>query len=418
MKREFKNYKKGRACKALPSVMYTISMRSDIFDDPKNLTKAALYLVFLLIPLVVFFHGTEALYRSFSNDYSGSIAEGVDFNAYLTGAHILKSNPENLYDIQTQRKAQKDYFGKETEGTLTFRNTPVVAFFYIPYTFLFRDLAYKVSFIFQLILVLIFVIFLIKHFGYRKYLIPFLPLFLPVAIQAVMGQVVIIPSIAVLLSMIMLGKKKHFLSGVLLSFLLLKIQYVVIIPYFLIIVKKKKEFIYGLVAGLLALLFIDCLIYKGFYLPDYIRFLFVTEDPLMGTDMSKLLNFTSIFWNFGFGKDLILIVNLTIYLLSLVLVYLFSKRREVGVLISVAIIFSLALNFHVNAVDLIFLLIPMFYFSGKKDMMSVTAVILLFLIQFLTFLSRGWITGLVLLFIGVFLLLQQDFQKITSNREH
>jgi hypothetical protein len=377
-------------------------MFSGIFKDPKTLTKAAIYLLFLLISLVFFSQVVKNLYWSFYDDKKGEITEGIDFNAYMTGALLLKESPGDLYNIKAQKRVQTEYFGKEKVGTLAFLNTPTVAFLYIPLTFISKGEAYRISLIIQLFLTLILVSFLIKHFGFRNYLIPLLPLFLPLMIQPIMGQIAIVISIVILFVAIMTKSEKYFWAGVFSSFLILKIQHMILIPYLFIIIKNKREYTIGLLVGLLSFLLVDCLIYRGFYVFDYLKFLVQTEDSMMGTDTIQLLNFSSIFWLLNLGKKLRILISSFIYFISLFFVYRIAKIRSVGRMISLSIIFSLALNVHVNPVDLVFLLIPMFYFSGRKDTYSKTVTVLIFLVPLVTFLRWGWVTGLFLLFIGIF----------------
>jgi len=172
-----------------------------------------------------------------------------DFTAYYTAAQMLKYGAGNdLYDINKQEYWQKQFVSKfsSSKNFRPFINPPFVALFYLPFTFLSLNISYLIWFIVNLVILFnICKIFLekflqnlnsIKIFTFTLLILSYLPVFYTL----ISGQI----SFILLFSLLMV--RKDFLTnnkiktGLWLSILFLKPQYIILPLLFFIFRKEYK----------------------------------------------------------------------------------------------------------------------------------------------------------------------------------
>src|SRR3989339_1676394 len=90
------------------------------------------------------------LYKKYITTSTKTVSRDIDFNAYLTGALIVKNQAKGLYDIELQNKYQEQIYNKSFENTLTFRNTPLVALLYLPYTYTNVLTSYTINYLIEI----------------------------------------------------------------------------------------------------------------------------------------------------------------------------------------------------------------------------------------------------------------------------
>jgi hypothetical protein len=215
----------------------------------------------------------------------------------------------------------------------------------------------------------------------------------------------------------LLKKGMYFWAGALTSLFVLKIQYLIAAPYLFAISKDKKRFLAGFCLFSVILVALDSLIYKSFYLIDYLNFLLRTEGPNRGTNKLFLYNIASFLRIFGVLDHTGLIVSAIFFAVTLSIV--FVKRNEMTlerIFISL-ITWNLSITYHSTLVDMIFLLIPIsFLLKSKNKLLSYTLIALLLMVPLATYVKLQGAAGMVLLTVGFINLFNTEklrFPKIT-----
>jgi len=365
-------------------------MKLEIFSTPKEFTK----LFFILIAIPLFFKASYGILNSHVNQQTQRPNVGIDFVAYMTGSLVLKTQPQDLYNINVQTEVQKNYLKEDIAGLLSYRNTPFVAFLNLPYTLINPNQSYFINYIVQTILLLIYAWLLLKVIILKenkpniKHFIVLTFMYYPMWYVATFGQ--ISPLIAIILVCIygLLKNNKPFWVGILSVLLILKLQYIILIPFLFLIVKDKKSFLKGLSISFIGMLMLDSLLYRGFYLVEYLKFLALSEKDVLGTNLEKLVSISVIFNIFKASSTVIVTTLALLYGSFLIFIEKSKQKISLEIIYSLMILFIVFINYHTAMVDLIFLLIPiiLLYMTSIKEnntKAKITAISL-FLIPWLT----------------------------------
>jgi len=301
------------------------------------------------------------LLNIFSVGFRTSFYKTSDFVSYLMGARIVKDGAgkylynqavQSFYQNRIVSYADRPFF-------LPYKTLPFTALLYIPFTFLSIIDSYRLSILFNLSLLAVFV-FLVKRYSKSLFL----------ALLATFSFYFIVPSIlqgqpSVLLLMVfwilfvLLKGNKSLLAGILCALFMIKFQYLVCAPFIFIIVKNKFRFSLGFLFSVTCLMLLNFLISGPHFLSNYIFFLSKTENRMYG---SWPLDMYSIQYGFmrllGSVKGSILL-SLVAYLGAVILVIKQVKKKVALELIFAPImIFTLLFGYHVLGQDLILLLVP------------------------------------------------------------
>jgi len=379
-------------------------MLASIFSDPQKFVRCGLLFLAYVLSLSIFLKLSHSLYELHFDKNTGRAEIDIDFNAYMTGALIVKNKPKSLYNAEVQRHTQEIYLGKSLDAFLSFRNTPLVAFMFIPYTNISTSSAYLVNYFVQILLTILYILLLTVFVGYKKFLIPLALIFLPTVCCPLYGQIAIVIALVLLVTYHLVRSDKYFWAGVVSSFLLLKIQYIIFIPYLFLIIKRKKQYFVGLIISLFLLVIVDTLIYRDFYLVDYVIFLVESEKAAMGTDLTGLFTVTAFLRNTGFPNNTSYLITTGLYIASLALVGIKKSKVSLEKIFASIIIFILSLNFHTALVDLIFVLIPIFILANIEENKTNFLILILFLVPMASTFGLQGLAGAILFITALCLL--------------
>lgn len=279
---------------------------------------------------------------------------------------IKEGGKENFYKMDNQLLYQQRVVAPDTKDELLpFKNLPLFAFPFIPLTYFPLSLSYRIFAYLNLILLGVFTLLLKRVFrNTRKVgllsLIPFI--YIPNIISIIVGQISIIMAITVLFLYKLFKEGKYFIAGLVSGILLIKLQYLTIIPFLFFIAREKKQYLSGFFVAA-SILAVSSIYFAGVEaLAGYPSFLLQTENASFGIRSQRMLTVNStIFYLKPFfvsGYRYALYANSLLYLGAL---YLFSKRHKLVALdnsFSSAIVFSLLFAVHVLEHDLTVLLVP------------------------------------------------------------
>lgn len=206
-----------------------------------------------------------------------------DFSSYYLGATVVKEkDTKNLFNIQKQIQTRNVISGHEDIIILPYRAPVTTSLPYIPITLLEIEAAYRYFFLFQIL-----ILFISSYIASKVLKLPNIFVFLtaispPLLGRIIQGQLSILIYLFSLLSICLYHKKMYFLSGISLSFILLKPQLLPII-LFILIIEKRRYFIYGLVSSSLIIFLTNIFFYGVNFVKDYLNFLQYTETPIYGS---------------------------------------------------------------------------------------------------------------------------------------
>lgn len=369
-------------------------------DSPENFLKSPLPIIIWTCSTTCFLLLVCFLFSLYSNKALGTVADGIDFNAYLTGASVLRNNPKSLYSESVQKEHQKSITKLQIEELLSFRNTPLVAAINLPYTFLRPRDGYLVNHLIQIILLVVFILYLRKLTGINGLFVPIFLLFAPSIFQPMYGQIAIVIAFLYALIFNLFKSEKYFLAGLASSLFMLKFQYLIAIPYLLIFAKDKRRFLIGLLISSAGLILLDSLIYGSFYLTDYISFLIRSENSPMGTNTLALYNVTAFLRMIKIPDLVGFLASAILIALTLLITWVKKKELTPEIFFACLVLWNISTTPHSALVDLIFLLLPITIFIKISKKLPKLFAIILFFIPLSCYFGLQGIAGLVLFIIG------------------
>ncbi|MBN1162170.1 DUF2029 domain-containing protein [Patescibacteria group bacterium] len=387
-------------------------MKYSFFDIKKRLS------------LVIVCGYITSLLVSVFNPKNSTILLSSDFIALYTGSKIIsESRSGQLYNLSIQEQTKLSLDGVNPEFMFSYRNPPVVAFVLQPLTFFNAFGAYRIFFVINLCLSLLFLFCLFKRSNLPDYFMILLILYLPFNTALLSNQLSPLLALLYLFIWFNIKEKRDLLVGILSGFLFLKPQHMMLIPFVFILSNKKLDFLKGLVPVMSILFVLSCIVWGGWFVTDYLVFLLRSEAPELGSPVVygfSLVSLSGLIKTSYYKFSYIVLLGLSFLLYFFIcLYYLTLRKKNVSSesLFVISIVFSLCLNPHIMGSDLILLIIPIVYLyvcfrnSGRIRYLLFSA--LFYLIPLLGIYFYGGITAVVFVFIGLYLLFDKNFIKST-----
>lgn len=180
-----------------------------------------------------------------------------DFTAFYNGGQmILHGVKEHLYNYQTQFYWQKQFTHSSTPAALRpFRNPPFVAAFFALYALFPFAQAYLLWLATNLVSLFLIVVLVLRSIPSQTLFVRFIIIlsmltFLPVNLTFILAQLSFFLVLALLGGRFLLIKKQPFASGLLLSLLFIKPQYL-LLPFVFLLVKREYKAVIGMTTGCL-----------------------------------------------------------------------------------------------------------------------------------------------------------------------
>lgn len=336
-------------------------------------------------------------------------SSSVDFKAFMTGAHLLVTNPNSLYDLQAQASKQVEISEKAVRF-LPFKNPPIIAVLFLPFLLINYTYAFFLATIVFFAAIYACSIYFLKFKGSPNYLMAFVftAFFLPNLVAAFNTQPVFVLYLIFVLLYISLKKKRHFEAGLVSGLLFIKLQYLLVIPFIFLMIKKRTQYFKGLALSSAALILFSELLSGGFVL-NYPKFLLIAETHLYDKEeivgMVSLVAFLSNFMNSLHAY----LVNFIFYLMIAVLYYknhkLLNFDLKFFVIVSVGLIFGV----HVFLHDLVILQIPILLLVFNRSRSNIIFLALVLLLPYLVvFLDIRSLLSIVLLLVMLLVLFRKN----------
>lgn len=277
---------------------------------------------------------------------------------------------KDIYNIKNQISLKNKLLNLEDQRVLPYKAPLTGSFTYYPFAFLNPMCAYKTFFLLQIIILSVCCYLLLDKFSVST-LFPILFSISPPVVGALLqGQQSIIITFITMMSIILYDKKRNFLSGILISLILIKPNLLPIIIFILVII-KNRSFIYGLITGGLGILFTNIFFYGTSFVKDYLNFLVLTETPYFGAHKGAshtikiILETIDSLLKINTSK---LILPISLLLISIVALVLYIKKGKINMnfkeKIGLSIILGIPLGLHINTYDLSLLIIPLAILSN------------------------------------------------------
>lgn len=190
----------------------------------------------------------------------------MDFLAFYTGSKLLSISPSELYNLHRQFILQRniDPLISSQNHFIAYLNPPFAALFFIPFLNLGLQNTYAVwvSINVSFLVALCFIAYQQLKPMKWYFIVPIIlgiATFIPVLTTLLLGQFSILLCLIVLLLWINLKKDREFLSGFLLSMLLIKPQFL-ILPILAFTAQRRIKVLTGLLAGIIFLLVISSIL--------------------------------------------------------------------------------------------------------------------------------------------------------------
>jgi hypothetical protein len=219
--------------------------------------------------------------------------KAMDFLAFYTGVHLLSQSPGELYNLHSQLVLQQqiDPITQTTAVFLPFLNPPFVAvIFWVLLPFGLQN-AYAIWLSLNMLMLLTLCVLTYRQVKLKNWylavaLILGIVTFIPVLTSILIGQLSLLLCLILLIAWIALKREKEFIGGLILSCMLIKPQFIILILLALIVQRRKKLFL-GFLSGIAILFSISYLLVGWNGINNYV----------------SLLNM-SLHWDTGYGIDL------------------------------------------------------------------------------------------------------------------
>ncbi len=203
--------------------------------------------------------------------------KAMDFLAFFTGAQLSGTAPTNLYNLHSQLLTQQTILPitKTMSIFITFVNPPFVALLFTPFIKIGLVNAYLVWLVINTLFLVSICYLGCRQLKWSKLYIVIpvvlgIATFIPILTSLLIGQLSILLSLVLLLAWIFLKKGWDFRSGLMLSLLLIKPQFL-ILPFLAVLIQRRKKLTYGLITGILVLLLVSYFLMGANGLLTYIQ---------------------------------------------------------------------------------------------------------------------------------------------------
>ena len=341
-----------------------------------------------------------------------------DFSAFLMGAYIIRyDTPSNLYTLNVQR----DYLNQvikpyiRDQVVLTYRNPPLLAILFLPFTFMEPKTAFKIYVALSAFIIALGAFILSEKLKLNLIVTTTMAfVFFPVISTLLTGQISSHLFLLLCLIYICILNNNFTWAGLLSSLLLLKPQHILLIPLLFLAVKLNKKYLISVVIGCVLFIVINTLIFGVHFLPEYIPYLLTSENHGMGADIDRNFSFMSLILLFT-PNPVKGAIALSAVVYSIFLLYYLKANKNTEPLIISAFLVAFPSELHVILGDLTVLLIPIAILLSKyyhtKNRMFLLLVIYLFFLPFIFLLKVIWISGF--LFIIAAILILKTFNSIS-----
>jgi hypothetical protein len=377
---------------------------------------AFLISIVLGLPYFVFFASEKLILQS-------------DIVSFITGALMLREKVGvNTYDLETQLSYQNQIVAPFIkEEVLPFKNFMLFAIPFYPLTRLPLRTSYIDFALFNLILLGILTFKLKTIFRNIKkfrlwFLAPFI--FIPNILTVILGQLSIVLFFIYLFIYKYIKEGRGILSGVFSGFLLIKPQYIIAVPFFLMLSKEKRRFLTGFLATSFVIM-LSSLLLSGFEsILKYPSFLILSENEFFAGNSQRMLTIGSTLHYglfegvFNFRK--VLYLNFALYILIFVIFLARYRKARLDLSFAAATIFSLLFAVHVLEHDLSILLVPALITLdtglryGLRELHLILTT-LIFILPLIVLIVSPLAGTFIALFIAVFLLSQEKMKRSLSD---
>ncbi|MBU0570059.1 DUF2029 domain-containing protein, partial [Patescibacteria group bacterium] len=246
--------------------------------------------------------------------------------------------------------------------------------------------------------------------------------FLPVYHTLWTGQLSIFLALILLLLFMNLESDNALRSGLISFLMLIKLQYLILLPFLLLLTGNKKRFMLGLILSSIVLLFLSVYISGWHSLWGYPQFLLQTEKVGFGSNLSGMLTFHVAITDLSLLSNSLtgfsFVGNAVVYFATLVI---FTKRyKEVGLRKSFvsAVLFSIVFSVHSWPHDLTLLLVPIFILfdsalskNGVNKNLDLFFGVLLFLLPMVRHLFKSYYLSFAMFATGFYYLYSEEHWK-------
>jgi hypothetical protein len=200
----------------------------------------------------------------------------MDFMAFFTGAQLITHSPMMLYNLHSQQVTQQNIapITRQLSLFIAFINPPFVALLFVPLLKLGLLNAYLVWLTINVLFLVVICFLGYRQINSSKPYIKILAIigiltFIPILTSLLIGQLSILLSLILLLTWIFLKKGWNFRSGLMLSLLLIKPQFL-LLPFLAVIIQRRSKLTYGLIIGILILIIISYLLVGANGITNYV----------------------------------------------------------------------------------------------------------------------------------------------------
>lgn len=317
-------------------------------------------------------------YKDYSSAYFAVISDFISF--YSAGKIVAMGKASYLYNLNFQYGVQMETLAPYSNSTflLPFRNTPLVALLFLPFSLISFIRAY---FLYVLCLAALYILFLKSTWNTlnKKYLFLLFVFFMPVYYSIVYATLSILVLAILFAVYTMFVREKLFLAGFLSGLLIIKPQFLLIVPFILVWLLRRDlhkflTFSKGLLLSLVLLGGISTLLVGFSNIISYPLFLSISEREIFGSRwfQTATLNHTFTYLSHEWGI-MVSSVKLSLFLYVLPLIYLarYSKKISLERLFAGAIPLVIVLSFHSLTHDLVLMLISILLLISESTKKSI-----------------------------------------------
>lgn len=341
----------------------------------QRLVKLLYKLCLVLVGLFFSYQTGSLLYFSFKTLQNPVEFHKSDYYPNIVAAQLIKDDlPDKIYDSVFQLKYQKELLGELPNTPNLFRNLPLAALLYYPFQFLPVDLGYRVFYVVNIVLFVVFAVFTARRFGLTWWQRLLLMLgFLPVYAALNLGQINVLSLFIVALLYKKVKDRRSFITGLIASLLLYKANLAPIALFMLPLVRNRWRYVLGGLLGLILMFFFNSLITGPGPILYYLRYNISTDIAAMGTPVSNMYTIRPLLDQVFTVRSVQFVFNLELLYVFLTLFWAVVQRRDpdFNFSFSAALMLGLLFSFHALVQDTVLLFIPLvFAISYIKQAMT------------------------------------------------
>lgn len=315
---------------------------------------------------------------------NGTIVTGkYDFLAFYTGGKLFEEDRKNLYSLKSQIKMQnKIAINAKKYLPLAFLNPPFVAYFFSFFNDFSIEKVFNAWLVINIIIVGIICVLVIKLNGYGWYtkIGIAMSVFMSSSVYYSLriGQLSNLLLLSTLLSWILYKRRSIFLSGLSLSFLWIKPQFV-ILPILIIVLHRNPRLLAGFAAGSILFFLVSLQTVGTEGIKSYLDLLATASGWTMeyGNNIADQFTIQSLIVTFtGNFSIVIKLIGLFLSVLVFLVTFYISKSKlsvdsyKLNIAWASIIFATVLISPHIHFQDLTFLFAPciILFEKTKKDL--------------------------------------------------